>query len=145
MCYKRCMDFVVTLHLIDTQSLLKPFTRVSYRSSKRQPEEPVLASPDLMLPSSRQIPFQRLYSDVLWMLSLACFTSSCFCRIFSQFRTRNTWCFNTKFLQKLGKQSRITFLTVKLSPYCGEKDKLNSEARPAVSEEEFHPSSWKAS
>lgn len=80
------------------------------RGEEQQPEDSVLALPDLMLPSSRQIPFQRLYNDAVWMLSLTCFTSSCFCRIFSQFRTRNTWCFNTKFLHTLKKKTRITFL-----------------------------------
>lgn len=90
---KMCMDLTGTPHWIYTE----------FNCPTSAP------SPDLMLPSSRQIPFQRVYRDELCMLSLTCFTSSCFCRIFSQFRTKNTWCFSTKFLQELGFHSRIYF------------------------------------
>lgn len=83
-----------------------------YRSATAAPAQHwgrLSASPDLMLPSSRQMPFQRLYRDELCMLSLTCFTSSCFCLIFSQFLTRNTWCLSTKFLKQLGSCSRRAF------------------------------------
>lgn len=94
------------------------------RGEEQQPEDSVLALPDLMLPSSRQIPFQRLYNDAVWMLSLTCFTSSCFCRIFSQFRTRNTWCFNTKFLHTLKKK-------IQESPSCSVVNTITWQKRQA--------------
>lgn len=72
-------------------------------------------SPDLMLPSSRMTPPQRVYMDRLLAslsLSPSLFSSSCFSLIFSQFLRRNTLCFSTKFLMMDGEERSVKMVYV---------------------------------
>lgn len=73
-------------------------------------------SPDLMLPSSRMTPPQRVYMERLLAslsLSPSLFSSSCFSLIFSQFLRRNTLCFSTKFLMMDEEDRSVKMVYVK--------------------------------